>query len=196
MRALMLFRRHATARLDQEFQFHLEQQVAENLAAGMGPAEARAAALRLFGNPTLLREEAQSSWSWSSLGKVWRDLGYGARTLRRSPGFATLAVTVMALGIGATTSLFTMVRSVLLNPLPFAEPEKLVMVYEHFRDMANLGGSPYNQVAVGDYLDWREKTNGFQDMAAWRWWGCTIAGNHAEMPESVTAVAGSWNLLP
>jgi predicted permease len=192
----MLFRRRkAAARLDQELQFHLEQQVAENLASGMEPAEARSAALRLFGNPTLLREEAQSSWSWNSLGKVWRDLGYGARTLRRSPGFAMLAVMVMALGIGATTSLFTIVRSVLLNPLPFAEPEKLVMVYEHFREADNQGGSPYNQVAAGDYLDWREKTNGFQDMAAWRPWGCTIAGDHAEMPESVPAAAGSWNLL-
>jgi predicted permease len=196
MKALMLLRRrNAAARLDQELQFHLEQQVAENLAAGMEPAEARSAALRLFGNPTLLREEAQSSWSWNSLGKAWRDLRYGARTLRRSPGFAMLAVTVMALGIGATTSLFTMVRSVLLNPLPFAEPEKLVMVYEHFRDVSNLGGSPYNVVAPGDFLDWREKTNGFEDMAAWRGWGCTIAGDHAEMPESVPAAAGSWNLL-
>src|SRR5262252_9972042 len=127
MKALMLFRRrNAAARLDQELEFHLEQQVAENVAAGMDPAEARSAALRLFGNPTLLREEARSFWSWNSLSKAWRDLRYGARTLRRSPGFAVLAVTVMALGIGATTSLFTIVRSVLLNPLPFAEPEKLV----------------------------------------------------------------------
>src|SRR6516162_2827643 len=140
MKALMLLRRrNAAARLDQELQFHLEQQVAENLAAGMEPAEARSRALRLFGNPTLLREEAQSSWSWNSLDKVWRDIRYGARTLRRSPGFATLAVTVMALGIGATTSLFTIVRSVLLNPLPFQDPDKLVMVYEHFRDAENSG---------------------------------------------------------
>jgi predicted permease len=192
----MLFRRrNAAARLDQELQFHLEQQVAENLAAGMEPTEARSAALRLFGNPTLLRDEARSTWSWTWLGKAWRDLRYGARTLRRSPGFAVLAVTVMALGIGATTSLFTIVRSVLLNPLPFAEPDRLVMVYEHFRDQSKLGASPYNIVAVGDFYDWREKTSGFQDMAAWRWWGCTLAGDHAEMPESVAAAAGSWNLL-
>ena len=196
MKALMLFRRrNAAARLNQEIQFHFEQQVAENVAAGMDPAEARAAALRLFGNPTLVREQAQSAWSWNSLGKAWRDLRYAARTLRRSPGFAVLAVTVMALGIGATTSLFTIVRSVLLKPLPFAEPDKLVMVYEHFREPANLGATPYNVVAAGDFYDWREKTNGFQDMAAWRWWGCTLAGNHAEMPESVPAVVGSWNLL-
>lgn len=196
MKARMLFRRrNAAARLDQELQFHLEQQFTENVAAGMDPAEARSAALRLFGNPTVVREEAQSAWSWSSLGKAWRELRYAGRTLRRSPGFAALAVTVMALGIGATTSLFTIVRSVLLKPLPFAEPDKLVGVYEHFRNPPNPGGTPYHVVAVGDFYDWREKTNGFQDMAAWRWWGCTLAGEHSEMPESVPAAAGSWNLL-
>ncbi|HLJ87184.1 MAG TPA: ABC transporter permease [Candidatus Angelobacter sp.] len=195
MKILMLFgRRHAAARLDQELAFHLEQQIAENVAVGMGPSEARSAALRLFGNPTLLREEAQSSWSWNGLAKTWRDIRYAARTLRRSPGFAALAVAVMALGIGATTSLFTIVRSVLLAPLPFAEPNKLVMVYEHFRNtLPSLNG--YNVVAPGDFYDWREKTNGFQDMAAWRWWGCNLAGEHVEMPEVVTAAAGSWNLL-
>src|SRR5215469_7621110 len=133
MKAWTVFgRQKATARLNQELEFHLEQQVAENMAQGMNPVEARSAALRLFGNPTLLREEARASWSWNWLGKTWRDLRYGVRTLQRSPGFALVAVIVMALGIGATTSLFTIVRSVLLKPLPFHEPDKLVMVYEHF----------------------------------------------------------------
>lgn len=192
----MLFRRQsATARLNQELQFHLEQQVAENLAQGMNPQEARAAALRLFGNPTLLREEARSTWSWNWLGKSWRDLRYGIRTLQRSPGFALVAIGVMALGIGATTSLFTIVRSVLLRPLPFHDSDKLVMVYEHFRDAANSGGNGYNVVSPGDFYDWREKTNGFQDMAAWRWWSCNLTGDHAELPEVVAAAAGSWNLF-
>jgi len=196
MKAMMLFRRkRANARLNQELEFHLQQQVAENVAGGMNPEEARAAALRLFGNPTLLREEAQSAWSWNWLGKAWRDTRYGIRTLRRSPGFALVAVTVMALGIGATTSLFTIVRSVLLKPLPFHEPDKLVMLYEHFREFENSGSSGYNVVSPGDFYDWREKTNGFQDMAAWRPWGCSIAGDHEETPESVPAAAGSWNLL-
>jgi predicted permease len=105
-----------------------------------------------------------------------------------------VAVAVMALGIGATTSLFTIVRSVLLRPLPFHDPEKLVMVYEHF--LSSTGDNPYNQVAAGDYYDWREQTHGFQDMAAWHWWGCNFAGEHAELPEVVNAAAGSWNLFP
>ncbi len=192
----MLFgRQKATARLNQEFQFHLEQQIAENLAHGMNQEQAHAAALRLFGNPTLLREEARSTWSWNWLGKAWRELRYGVRTLGRSPGFALVAITVMALGIGATTSLFTIVRSVLLKPLPFHDPDKLVMVYEHFREAASLGDTGYNVVSPGDFYDWREKTNGFQDMAAWRWWGCNLTGDHAELPEVVAAAAGSWNLF-
>src|SRR6516162_5515541 len=104
MKALMLLRRrNATARLNQEIQFHLEQQVAENLAAGMDPAEARSAALRLFGNPTLVRDEARSTWGWGWLEKTWRDLRYGLRTLGRAPTFGFIAIVVMALGIGATT---------------------------------------------------------------------------------------------
>lgn len=194
MRALMMFRRkNQSARLNQELEFHLEQQTAENLARGMSALEAREAALRSFGNPTLTREEARSTWSWNSLEKVWRDLRYGLRTLRRAPGFAILAISVMALGIGATTSLFTIVRSVLLRPLPFHEPEKLVMVYEHF--LRDNGNNPYNQVASGVFYDWRAQTHGFDDMAAWRWWGCNFAGEHQELPEVVAAAAGSWNFF-
>jgi predicted permease len=194
MKIAMLFRRrHAKARLNQELEFHLEQQVAENIANGMTPEDARFAALRLFGNPALLREEAQSSWSWHWLEKFWHDLRYGFRTLRRSPGFTLVAVAVMALGIGATASLFTIVRSVLLKPLPFQNPDKLVMVYEYFRNVSH--GDGRNTVASGDYLDWREQTHGFQDMAAWRWSGCNLTGEHSELPEVVLAAAGSSNLF-
>ena len=102
--------------------FHLERQIAENIAAGMAPDEARYAALRTFGNPALLREQTRATWSWNWLESILRDLRYGIRTLRRTPGFSLIAITVMALCIGAATSLFTIVRSVLLRPLPFRDP--------------------------------------------------------------------------
>jgi predicted permease len=193
MAMLMLFRRKTeTERLNQELEFHLEQQIAENVGRGMEPEQARLAALQVFGNPTLLREEARSSWSWNWLESGWRDLRYGARTLLRAPGFSLTAILVMALGIGASTSLFTIVRSVLLKPLPFHEPDKLVMVYEHFRQQPQ---SPYNVVAPADFRDWREQTHGFQDMAAWRWWAGAITTGSGEMPELVGGAAGSWNLF-
>src|SRR5437899_7002004 len=97
MAMLMLFHRKAeTERLNRELEFHLEQQIAENVSGGMEPEQARLAALRLFGNPTLLREEARSSWSWNWLDGLWRDLCYGTRTLWRSPAFAATAILVMA----------------------------------------------------------------------------------------------------
>src|ERR1700704_2115999 len=171
MAVLMLFSRKSEKdRLNAEMQFHLEQQIAENIGGGMAPEEARAAALRLFGNPTLLQEEARSTWSWNWLESFWRDARYGLRTLTRAPGFSLTAILVMALGIGATTSLFTIVRSVLLKPLPFTEPDKLVMVYEHFQN----SDTQYNPVSYADFHDWREQTHGFQDMGAWRWWGCNV----------------------
>jgi len=193
MMVLMLFQRKSEkARLQDELSFHLEQQLAENLAAGMSPAEARLSALRQFGNPTLLNEQAQSFWIWSWFESAWRDLRYGIRTLVRTPGFSVTAILVMALGIGASTSLFTIVRSVLLKPLPFRDPDKLVMVYEHYRRETKY---PFNPVAAADFHDWRERTHGFQDMAAWRWYGCTISGDTGELPESLGPAAGSWNLF-
>jgi predicted permease len=196
MAMLMLFRRQSeSARLNDELQFHLEQQVKENIASGLNPEEARCAALRTFGNPTVLSDQARSNWSWNWLEKILRDVRYGARTLTRSPGFALTAILVMALGIGATTSLFTIVRAVLLKPLPFRDPDKLVMVYEHFRTSLKTGGDGFNPVAPADFRDWRQQTHGFQDMAALSTCGFDLTGEHAELPEVVQAAAGSWNLF-
>jgi len=194
MSILMLFRRRSqAARLDEELQFHLDQQMKENIARGMTPLQARSAAMRSFGNPTLLRDQARSHWIWNGMEKLLRDLRYGARTLARSPGFTVVSILVLVLGIGATTSLFTIVRAVLLKPLPFADPDKLVMIYEHFREATS--GDGFNVVAAGDFREWRQQTHGFQDMAAYRNYGFNLTGEHSELPEVVQAGAGSWNLL-
>ena len=100
----------------------------------------------------------------------------------------------MALGIGATTSLFTIVRAVLLRPLPFRDSGKLVMLYEHFRH--NTGGDGFNTVAPGDYRDWRSQTHGFEDLAAMRSYGGILSGVHSELPEVVQSAGGSANLFP
>jgi predicted permease len=198
MRMRMLFGSGAEgSHLNDELQFHLERQIAENRAAGMSAEEARYAALRAFGNPALLREEARATWSWASLEAFARDVRYGVRTLIRTPGFSLMAILVMALCIGAATSLFTIVRSVLLRPLPFRDPNRLVMVYEHFRDArSNEGGFNYNPVAPADFYDWHAQTHGFEDMAIWRYWQFNITGEHGELPEQVNAAGGSWNLFP
>jgi predicted permease len=197
MAVMTLFHRKGeTQRLNDELQFHLQQQTVENISQGMSKDEARSAAMRTFGNPTLLRDQTRAQWRWNGLEKFIRDLRYGARTLSRSPGFATIAILVMALGIGATASLFTIVNAVLLKPLPFPDPGRLVMIYEHFRAATdNVGGFNYNVVSPADFNDWRQHTNSFQDMAAWRHYGFNLTGEHAELPEVVKAAGGSWNLF-
>src|SRR5207302_7915850 len=105
MAMLMLFHRKAeTERLNRELEFHLEQQIAENVSSGMEPEQARLAALRLFGNPTLLREESRSAWRWNWLEGLWRDACYGLRTLLRLPSFSATATLVMVVGMSGRTS--------------------------------------------------------------------------------------------
>jgi predicted permease len=198
MKLRMLFMRgSANAHLDDELRFHLDRQIEENLAAGMSADEARYAALRSFGNPALLRDQTRAAWSWAWIESFLRDLRYGVRTLRRTPGFSLIAITVIALCIGASTSLFTVVRSVLLRPLPFRDPGRLVMIYEHFRaPELNQPTFNYNPVAPGDFYDWRAHTSGFEDMAAWRYSQFNLTGERGELPEQVSARGGSWNLFP
>jgi predicted permease len=183
--------------LERELRSDLELEEEEQRERGLSPEEARFAALRAFGNPTLIHEHTRTVWGWNLLENLFRDLRVSARTLVRSPGFSLIVAVVMALCICAATSLFTVVRSVLLRPLPFQDPTHLVMLYEHFRDPSmNTQGFNYNTVAPADYYDWREKTHGFQDMAAWRWEQFSLTGRRGELPEMVSAAGGSWNLFP
>jgi putative ABC transport system permease protein len=185
------------ADLERELRSDLELEEEEQRERGLSTEEGRYAALRAFGNPTLIREHTRAVWSWSGLENLIRDLRISIRTLFRSPGFSLIAVLVMALCIGAATSLFTVARSVLLRPLPFRDQERLVMIYEHFRDPSmNAQGFNYNAVAPADYYDWRAQTHGFEDMAAWRWWQFNLTGERGELPEMVSAGGGSWNLFP
>jgi predicted permease len=189
--------RKRDADVERELQSDLELEEEEQREHGVPPEEARYAALRSFGNPTLISEQTRAVWSWNGLESLRRDLRISARTLFRSPGFSIIAVLVMALCIGATTSLFTVVRSVLLRPLPFRDPDRLVMIYEHFRDPGmNAQQFNYNAVAPADFYDWRTQTHGFDDMAAWRWWQFALTGERGESPELVSARGGTWNLFP
>lgn len=179
--------------LQRELESDLELEEEEHRERGLSPEEARYAARRAFGNPTLIREHTRATWNRGSLERLVRDLKYGARTLLRSPGFSLISVLVMALSIGATTSLFTIVRAVLLRPLPFRDPGKLMVLYEHFRH--NQGGDGFNAVAPGDYRDWRSQTHGFEDMAAMRGYGGILSGVHSELPEVVQSAGASSNFF-
>ena len=124
-----LFRRNRSSeRLNDEIQFHLDQQVAENVASGMSPAEARYTATRAFGNPTFLKEETRDTWGWTRLEQIGQDFRYGLRSLRKGPGFSAIAILSLALGIMATTAMYSVIYGVVLNPFPYKDVDSLMSV--------------------------------------------------------------------
>lgn len=130
-----LLRRSTVEReIEDEFAFHLEREVEKHLAAGMSPEAARRAARLSFGGGDRFREEVRQEWTGVVLGGLGQDLRRGVRRLVVRPGFAIVAVLTLGLGIGASTAVFSLVRSVLLEPLPYAEPERLVMLWRPTAD--------------------------------------------------------------
>jgi len=193
MRIEMLFKRNKAAdRLDEELRFHLERETAENIASGMDAEEARVQAIRAFGNPALLRDQTQTTWNWTWLELLLRDVRFGLRTLLRAPGFATIVILVMALGIGANVALFTIVRSVLLRPLPFTDPDRLMRLYEQSLD----GTFPYNQSAAGIFAVWKRQSTSFSNMAMSSYVGYNLSGNAGQLPETVHAAGFTKDMLP
>ncbi|HEX6770738.1 MAG TPA: ABC transporter permease, partial [Acidobacteriaceae bacterium] len=187
----LFHRKAAGTALDEELRFHLEQQIAENRRAGMTEVEARQAALRLFGNPLVMREQARASWSWQWMELLARDTRHGFRRLMRAPSFALTAMLVLALGIGANVALFSVVNAVLLKPLPVAHPDRLVRIYEARSD----GSFQDNVVAGGCFARWQQESRSFVQMAIMQSTRYNLAGN-GEMPEVVQAEQASWNTLP
>src|SRR5215471_12520169 len=119
LRLQTLFRRNRNSQqLDDEIQFHLDQQIAENLAAGMNPHEARYAAMRTFGNPSFLKEETRDAWGWIWLEQIARDLRFGTRMLCKSPIVTATAILSLALAIGACTAAYSLIDALILRPLP------------------------------------------------------------------------------
>ena len=190
--SMLLGRTKAGRQLQDELSFHLDQQISENIAAGMSPLQARQAALRTFGNPAAVREQARATWSWNWVERLGRDVRIGLRTLGRAPGFTLIAVLVMALGIGANVTIFAVVRAVLLNPLPFREPGQLIAVYEHNKQNT----TSYLPVAGASFLDWQRAAKGAAELALvdnWEQYNVSAAGG--QLPEKIDAGWCSWNFF-
>lgn len=165
-------RRTEDAELAQELQAHIAHQVDENISAGMSAEEARRQAYLKLGNPQQVREKV---WQWNTvkfLEHLAQDLRYALRTLRRMPGFAAVALLTLALGSGATTVMFTVINGVLLKPLPYAEPDRLVALQEKTEKATQFGN--LWSLAYPNYLDCKNQIHSLA-MAAWRYSGGTIA---------------------
>ena len=148
--------------LDEELRSHLEMRAADNVAAGMSPREARYEAQKRFGNTTLLKEDTRAVDIIGWLDETVRDFRHALRMLHRSPGFTTVAVLTLALGIGANTAIFSVVDAILLRPLPYPEPDRLVRIWEASAKF----DSPRNVVNPFNFLDWRDHSQSFESMAA------------------------------
>jgi predicted permease len=150
MRFAMLFhRRREGERLKAELQFHLDEQIAENAAAGMTPDAARYAALRSFGNPAALHEQARETWSWGGLESLLQDVRFAMRQLWRAPGFVVITVLTLMLGIGANTAIFTLMNALLLQSLPVTDPDSLTRIVVSFNGQnANDSGAPLSFLMI------------------------------------------------
>jgi predicted permease len=158
-----LFGRARTERqLDAELRFHLDRQIEDYIATGMAPEEARRRARLEFGGLDQVKEECRDVGVARFFESLIQDVRYGLRQLRRNPGFTAVAVTTLALGIGATTAIFSVVNGVLLTPLPYGHADRLVVLWE------TIARSRYLQTdSYPNFRDWQHDARSFESMAAW-----------------------------
>lgn len=181
--------------LDDEIQFHLEQQIAENLAEGMSPVEARHAAMRTFGNPTLLKQQTRDLWGWLWLENVIQDVRYAVRVLRKSPSFAAVAILAVALGVGVNTGVFSVLNGVALKLLPVPRADQIVSIDQTFhgkfrRDLYGESGL----FSYSEYENYRANSHVFSGLLAYApFLGEVPLGG--ERPEQLMGVETSCNFF-
>jgi putative ABC transport system permease protein len=189
-----LFRRKVVeTELDDEVRFHVEQLVEQHVESGLPREEARRRARLEFGGIEQAKEECRDARGVQFIETLFQDTRFGLRMLLKSPGSTAAVVIALALGIGASTAMFTVVRSVLLRPLPFKDPTRLIRLYEHSADEKFA----YNQVAAGVFAAWKNQSHSFSDLAIISVGAqYNLSGAGGQLPEKVRAAECSWSLFP
>lgn len=191
IRALLVQRGKQINDLDEEINAHLEFEIEDNRARGMAPDKAAQTAQRVFGNVTLIKEDARNAWLFPALENFLGDTMYAIRTMRKAPVFAIAAIVTLALGIGANTAIFTVIRGVLLKPLAYRQSDRLVRIsIDNSRENYHDAG-----FTLVRYREMKSVARSFRDLGAF-----FIATEHltlsgAAEPEQVTAARISANLL-
>jgi len=185
-------RRQLERELQEEVASHLEQKVRESLEQGMSGEEARRRALLEFGNPTVARENSREKWGYPWLDSVVQDLRYATRQLRKNPGFTLVAVFMLAAGIGANTAIFSVINAVLLRPLPYRDPDRLVAVGSDTREAGN--GISYKH-----YQAWRDQSRAYEGLAVYYrnsgWSRVTLTGEDPESAQGTYASANFFEVM-
>src|SRR5215469_4473900 len=187
-RARSLFRpRQVEAELDDELRFHAERQLGKYLESGMTREEARRRVRHEFGGLEQVKEDCRDARGVSLIETLRQDLRYGLRTLRKSPGFAAVALFTLALGIGANTAIFSVVYGVLLRPLPYRDSGRLVIL--------NATNPRVGMVSVSqmNFEDWRRQSHAFSEMASVYGVHFNLSGTN--QPQSISGIAVTPNFL-
>ena len=171
------------ADLARELRDHLDLEADEQRAAGLSPEQAAYAAHRALGNTLKIEEDVRAAWGFQWLETLVQDLHYGLRILRKSPGFTLVAVLTLALGIGATTAIFSVVDVILLRPLPYPEPDRLMMVYQDTPQAGVKSGG----LSYPNFQDWQRAARNFEEMVAMRTSQFALSG----AGEATNVIAGA-----
>jgi putative ABC transport system permease protein len=192
-RLLNVFRARRLDRdIDRELEFHVAERVDQLRAQGLSLDDARTVARRQFGNTLRLREDAHHVNSIGALDRLIQDLRLAARMMRRNPGFALAAVATLAIGIGATTAVFSVVNGVLIRPLPYPDPDRLISVFHS----ARFGATTSRNVRLSStmYLTYREQNRAFAEFGLWRTGAASVTG--VGDPEQVRTIVATHETLP
>jgi putative ABC transport system permease protein len=158
--------------LDQDIRDFIERETQDNIERGMSPEDAHYAALRKFGNVARVKEDTWEVWSFVLLEQLWQDVRFGLRMVHKSPGFTAIATLTLALGIGANTAVFSVAYAVLLKPLPYNDPARLLRIYS--ADIRNGGGHWMSSPADIDFV--RRKSTDFREITYYQEGGAVLTG--------------------
>jgi predicted permease len=167
----LITRKRIFSDLSEEIQQHLDEKAEALMTEGMSREEAQRAARREFGNVTRIQEHGREAWMWPLAERLWPDLRFAIRQLCRNLGFSLTAILTLALGIGATTAVFSLVNTILLRPLPFPAQNRLMWLAQQDH---SLPGVVPEGLSYPDYFDWRAQSHTFSGMASYRGGGVTL----------------------
>jgi putative ABC transport system permease protein len=178
-------RQDREADLGREIQSHLQLEAEEQQDSGLPPEDARYAAQREFGSATLIAEDVRAVWTLGWLERFTGDVKYGARSLRKSPGFTIVAVLTLALGIGANTAIFSLIDALMLRPLPFTAADQLARIYSTKNGVLISGFAYPGGPSAQDMRDFEQNSHSFQSMTIYDTWRKNVSFGSGAEPEQI-----------